>query len=105
MSDVTCGRSNYNSEIQNFSYARRLSKVVNSSPIFQLSIPKEIIIKFTKETPALKGKFKYSDDGETICLDTKKSKEDFIKLLNDAFLRSELTHQYYEAKAKDNINR
>lgn len=94
-----------NKEIQNFSYARRLSKVVSSSPIFQLSIPKEMIIKFTKETPALKGKFKYSDDGETICLDTKKSKEDFIKLLNDAFLRSELTHQYYEAKAKDNINR
>ena len=27
----------------------------------------------------------------------------FITLMNDAFLRSELTKQFYEAKAKDNI--
>ena len=47
--------------------------------------------------------FKYSDDGSTIRLDTKKSKAAFIKLLNDAFLRSELTKEYYEARAKDNI--
>ncbi len=85
------------------SFSRKLSKVKSSSPIFKLNIPKEDIIAFTKTAPGLAGIFKYSDDGTTIRLDTKKSKEAFIKLLNDSYLRSELTKQYYEARAKDNI--
>ena len=32
------------------------------------------------------------------------SKEKFVKLMNDAFLRSELTQQYYEAISKDNVS-
>ena len=84
-------------------FARKLSKVKKTSPIFANNIPKEVIVEFTKNTPGLKGAFKYSADGQTIRLDTKKSKDAFIKLLNDAFLRSELTKEYYEARAKDNI--
>lgn len=85
------------------SFARKLSKVKQSSPIFKLGITKETIIEFTKTTSALSGKFKYSEDGLTIRLDTKKSKDAFLKLMNDAFLRSELTQQYYEASAKDQL--
>lgn len=85
------------------SFARKLSKVKKTSPIFANNIPKNIIVEFTKNNPGLKGAFKYSEDGQTIRLDTKKSKEAFVKLLNDAFLRSELTKEYYEARAKDNI--
>lgn len=88
---------------QDVSFARKLSKVKKTSPIFANNIPKDVIVEFTKTNPGLKGAFKYSEDGQTICLDTKKSKEAFIKLLNDAFLRSELTKEYYEARAKDNI--
>lgn len=88
---------------EDVSYARKLSKVKKTSPIFAKNIPKEVIVEFTKTNPGLKGAFKYSEDGSTIRLDTKKSKEAFIKLLNDAFLRSELTKEYYEARAKDNI--
>lgn len=84
-------------------FARKLSKVKKTSPIFANKIPKEVIIEFTKNNPGLKGAFKYSEDGQAIRLDTKKSKEAFVKLLNDAFLRSELTKEYYEARAKDNI--
>lgn len=84
-------------------FARKLSKVKKTSPIFANNIPKEVIVEFTKNNPGLKGAFKYSEDGQAIRLDTKKSKEAFIKLLNDAFLRSELTKEYYEARAKDNI--
>lgn len=84
-------------------FSRKLSKIKKSSPIFELGITKEEIVKFTKVTPELVGKFKYNDDGSKIRLDTKKSKEAFLKLMNDAFLRSELTRQYYEASAKDNI--
>ena len=52
-------------------------------------------MEFTKTTSELTGKFKYSEDGTKIRLDTKKSKDVFLKLMNDAFLRSELTEQYY----------
>lgn len=86
------------------SYARKLSKIKKTSPIFSLGIDKATIIQFTIDNPGLTGQFKYSEDGSTIRLDTKKSKAAFIKLLNDSFLRSELTKQYYEAKAKDNIS-
>ncbi len=85
------------------SFARKLSKVKRTSPIFKLGITKETIVEFTKTTAELAGKFKYSADGLTIRLDTKKSKDAFLKLMNDAFLRSELTKQYYEASAKDQL--
>lgn len=85
------------------SFSRRLSKVKKSSPIFKLHIGKETIIQFTKMIPELSGKFKYSEDGTMIRLDTKKSKESFIKLMNDSFLRSELIKQFYETTVKDNI--
>lgn len=84
-------------------FSRRLSKVKKSSPIFKLHIDKETIVQFTKRIPELSGKFKYSEDGTMIRLDTKKSKESFIKLMNDSFLRSELTKQFYETTVKDNI--
>lgn len=89
--------------LEDLSFARKLSKVKKSSAIFKLGITKDTIVEFTKTTPALVGKFKYSDDGAKIRLDTKKSKLAFLKLLNDSFLHSELTEQYYEASAKDNI--
>ncbi|TCK89126.1 uncharacterized protein DUF4868 [Natranaerovirga hydrolytica] len=88
---------------EDISFSRKLSKVKNSSPILKLNISKEQIILFTKNTSVLSGKFKYSPDGNTIRLDTKKSKEAFLKLLNDSFLHSELTKLYYDARAKDNI--
>lgn len=88
---------------EDIAFARKLSRVKKSSPIFKLNISEETIIEFTKTTHDLSGRFKYSEDGNEIRLDTKKSKDAFITLMNDAFLRSELTKQFYEAKAKDNI--
>ena len=46
---------------------------------------------------------KYSEDDTKIILRTKKSKELFIKMLDDAYLTSELTNQFYESKAKDAV--
>ena len=88
---------------EEIAFARKLSRVKKTSPIFTNNIPKEVIVEFTKKNPGLKGAFKYSEDGQTIRLDTKKSKDLFIKLLNDAFLRSELTKEYYETRAKDKL--
>lgn len=88
---------------EEIAFARKLAKIKKGSPIFSNNIPKEVIVEFAKTNPGLKGAFKYSEDGQTIRLDTKKSKELFIKLLNDVFLRSDLTKEYYETRAKDKI--
>lgn len=47
---------------------------------------------------------KYNDDNTKIILKTKRSKNLFVKMLDDVFLSSELTKQYYESKAKDAVS-
>ena len=89
--------------VNDLAFARKLTKVRNSSPVLTMDISVEQIIYFTKTTPALAGRFKYSDDDKKIRLDTKKSKEAFVKLLNDDFLKSELTDLYYDSLAKDKL--
>lgn len=88
---------------EKISFAKKLSKAQKASPIFNLNISKEAVVEFTKTTPELKGKFQYSEDGTTIRLGSRKSRDAFIKLLNDSFLRSELTTQYYETSAKTQL--
>ncbi|MBZ4647677.1 MAG: hypothetical protein JG777_3166 [Clostridia bacterium] len=89
--------------IDDVTFARKLTKVRNASPVLTMNIPNEQIINFTKTTPGLAGKFKYSDNDTKIRLDTKKSKEAFVKLLNDDFLKSELTQLYYDSLDKDKL--
>lgn len=88
----------------NVTFARKLTKVRSNSPILTMDISIEKIIDFTKKTPGLKTEFKYTDDNKKIRLDTNKSKEAFVKLLNDDFLRSELTQLYYDSLAKDKLS-
>lgn len=89
--------------VDDITFARKLSKVREKSPVISLNISNDDIISFTKTNPGLKGQFKYSEDGKRIRLDTKASKNAFIKLLNDDYLRSELTNQDYDSIAKDRI--
>lgn len=84
------------------SFARKVVKIRNS-PVFTNNIPNDRIIAFTKTHPSLINKMKYNDDGTQIILHTKISRELFIKMLDDAYLISELTAQYYESSAKDVI--
>lgn len=89
--------------LDDVSFVRKLSKIKNSSPIFKLKIKGPSIVQFTKDTAVLSKKFKYTTDGTQIILNTKKSKQDFLSLMNDEFLISELTKQYYEANSKDDL--
>lgn len=88
---------------EDISFARKLSKIREKSPVISLGVSNKDIIEFSKNNPGLRGKFKYSEDGKRIRLDTKASKNDFIKMLNDDFLKSELTKQDYTSIAKDRI--
>lgn len=86
--------------LKNTSFARKLSKISEHSPVLG-KIPNANIISFTKSYPRLKDKFKYTKSDSQIILSTKTTMEIFIKLLNDDFLSSELTRIYYESIAKD----
>ena len=90
-------------DMEDIKFVRKLSRIQKGSPIFSMGISREKIIEFTKNTKELNGKFKYSEDGKTIRLSTKKSKTEFMKLLNDDFLISELTDKYYEINSKDSL--
>lgn len=88
--------------LSNVRFARKVLKIKNS-PVIRNNIPNSVIITFTRTHPALVRKMKYSADGNQIILETKISKELFIKMLDDAYLTSELTNQFYESKAKDEV--
>lgn len=89
--------------VDDISFARKLTKVAKDSPVLKAGIPNSSIISFTMTHPALKNKMRYNADNSKIQLDTRVSKNLFIKLLNDDFLTSELTRLYYDSIAKDGI--
>lgn len=89
--------------INNVSFARKLTRIARNSPVIQRRIPNANIIEFSRTHPAISNKIRYSEDGSQFALDTKVSKDLFIKLLNDDFLTSEFTQLYYDSLAKDNI--
>lgn len=82
-------------------YARKFTKIAKSSPVIEAGVTNQSIIGFCESFPALQGKIRFNDAGDQICLDTKKSKDLFIKLLMDDFLTSELTDFHYTSVAKD----
>ena len=88
--------------LSNVSFARKVLKIRNS-PVIRNNVPNNVIIEFTRTHPALIRKMKYNEDGTQIILETKLSKELFIKMLDDAYLTSQLTQQFYESKAKDAV--
>lgn len=89
-------------DISDVSFARKLSKIAEHSPVLN-HIENDRIITFTHQHPALSNIFQYSEDGSKIKLITKKSKIIFLKLLNDDYLNSDLTNKYYDSLAKDDI--
>jgi len=88
--------------LSNISFARKVLKIRNS-PVIRNNVPNNLIIEFTKTHPALIRKMKYNGEGTQIILVTKISMELFIKMLDDAYLTSQLTQQFYESKAKDEV--
>lgn len=87
--------------IDDVKYARKLTRVAKSSPVIQAGIDNSSIISFCKSYPTLKGRIRFNEDDTMIALDTKVSKDLFIKVLMDDFLTSQLTQFYYDSIAKD----
>lgn len=90
--------------IDDVKYARKFTKVAKSSPVIKARIPNQNIINFCKIFPKLAGKIRFNQAEDKILLDTKVSKDLFIKVLMDDFLTSELTKFHYESVAKDGLD-
>lgn len=84
----------------NLSLAKKLAKISRVSPVLIQTISKDTIIKFAKGNDILKDRFKF-DRGQIKL--TKKSIPAFLNLMNDAYLTSELTKEFYEAHSKDRM--
>lgn len=85
-------------------YARRFTKVAKVSPVLKADVPNASIINFCKTFPSLAGRIKFNAANNKIVLDTKVSKDLFIKVLMDDYLTSELTTYHYSSVAKDGVD-
>ena len=90
-------------ELDNMTFARKLTRIYKDSKVLG-KVSNRSIIDFSKKHKYFKSNpIKINDTGDRFILDTKKSKETFIKLMNDDFLTSQLTDSDYEALAKNNV--
>jgi hypothetical protein len=87
----------------NPSRARKFIKVMSSSIVIKKKIPNERLISFVSNNPKLKDNIKTNEDKTKFKLKTNNHCNFFIKLLDDDFLKSELTQEEYEALAKNNV--
>jgi hypothetical protein len=88
--------------ISDLRYARKLMRVKAAPAVLELSFAK--VQYFIQHHPKLKGRIKFNPENTRILLDTKVSKQLFLKLLDDDFLRSDLTDILYEAEIKDRLS-
>jgi hypothetical protein len=86
--------------MDNVKYAKRVLKIDTESPVMQLS--SQNIVDFIKGHPKIKKKIKINED-EKVTLDTDVSKMFIIGILNDAYLKSNLTDIDYESLTKDTL--
>lgn len=83
------------------SFARKFVKVFTHSAVIEQDLKNEEIIKFAMSKQFYLDKLKVTDDGKQFKLTSDSRCSAFLTLLDDEFLKSELTGQDYIAKAKD----
>lgn len=79
--------------------AKHIMRIKANSPVMLL--PVASVLTFVKNHKPIMKKFKLSEDGLRLKLDTKVSQKLFLALMNDDLLTSELTKLYYAGIAKD----
>lgn len=83
-------------ENDNLMFSKKIAKIKKESKIFTLK--SDEIISFVDQKKSLKDKFSFING--KFNLDTKAHKNDFIKLMNNNFLYSELTKEDFETDGK-----
>lgn len=85
--------------VQNVKYAKRILKINPQSPVLQLA--KSRILDFVRNHNKLSSKIRFNESGDKISLDTDVSKVITIGILNDDYLKSNLTDLDYESERKE----
>lgn len=92
-----------NDELENITFARKLTRIYKDSKVLG-KVSNQAIIEFSMRHHYFKNNpLKLTESKDKFILDTKKSKETFIKLMNDDLLTSQLTNYDYESLAKNNL--
>lgn len=92
----------FNERLENeTTFARKFVKIFKGSAVIEQSLTNEKIIEFAMSKPFYKEKLKLTDSGKQLDLNSQQRCNIFLRLLDDEFLKSELTGQDYIAKAKD----
>jgi len=81
-------------------FARKVIRAISHSRVLD-TVVNDQIIQFIKQHHSLSKKIKINAAQTQIILDTKVSQNYFMKLLNDDYLKSELTQFEYDADSKD----
>lgn len=90
-------------ELDNISFARKLTRIYKDSKVLG-KVSNQAIIEFSMRHHYFRNNpLKLTESKDKFILDTKKSKETFIKLMNDDLLTSQLTNSDYESLAKNNL--
>ena len=84
--------------IQQKKYAKKLVKINTSTPV--LGLPFGTLRDFIIRHPKLKNRIKFNAGSDKIRFHSNVSKELFLKLLSDSYLKSELTELLYESDDK-----
>lgn len=87
--------------IEDVKYAKRVLRIQPESPVLQLA--KNRIISFIADHPKLCTKIRFNQAGDKISLDTDISKVIAIGILNDDYLKSNLTDLDYESENKSSF--
>ncbi|MCW8345984.1 DUF4868 domain-containing protein [Vibrio sp. ZSDZ65] len=83
------------------SFARKLVKAYKNSAVIKDKISNEKIIEFAESQEYYSKHLKANEAGSSFKLDSIVKCKRFLELLNDNFLKSELTEQNYLARSKD----
>jgi len=83
-------------------YAKRMIGIKASTPV--LALPFDRIRNFILNHPKLRRRLKFNDANDKIRFHSKKSKELFLDLVTDSFLKSELTELLYHSTLKDELS-
>lgn len=90
-----------NDELDNITFARKLTRIYKDSKVLG-KVSNQAIIEFSLRHHYFKNNpLKLTESKDKFILDTKRSKETFIKLMNDDLLTSQLTNSDYESLAKN----
>lgn len=83
--------------------AKKVNLVKNSPVIDIIKNNQSKVVTFIENHPELKKRLKFDKDGK-LKLKSKVSVEKFLKLLDDDYLKSELTNLLYDSLNKDTLN-